>query len=70
MGNGISAVRIFFGHFFSGRSRNPRRTEPERGIIPELAETVIVGSVPESYTYFQSSDDMEDNAHEYIMNKG
>ena len=35
-----------------------------------VAETVFVGTVPESYTYFQSSDSMEDNAHEYIMNKG
>ena len=32
-----------------------------------VAETVIVGSVPESYTYFQS-DTIRDTAEEYIMN--
>ena len=36
-----------------------------------VAETVIVGSVPESYTYFDASDgQMEDYAEEYIMNNG
>ncbi|MBE7003600.1 MAG: sporulation protein YunB [Ruminococcaceae bacterium] len=34
-----------------------------------IAETVIVGSVPESYTYF-SSNDMAETAQEYVMNKG
>ena len=32
-----------------------------------VAETVIVGSVPESYTYFHS-DDIQSTAEEYIMN--
>jgi len=36
-----------------------------------VAETVIVGTVPQTYTYFQSSpEDMEENAQDYIMNKG
>ena len=33
-----------------------------------VAETVIVGSVPDSYTYFSSQDSSEDQAQEYIMN--
>ena len=35
-----------------------------------VAETVIVGSVPENYTYFSNGMDMADNAEEYIMNNG
>ena len=35
-----------------------------------VAETVIVGSVPESYTYFHSNDSITEQAHEYIMNQG
>lgn len=35
-----------------------------------VAETVIVGSVPETYTYFSNSADMAENAEEYIMNNG
>lgn len=34
-----------------------------------VAETVIVGGVPESYTYF-SSNQIEDAAKEYVMNQG
>lgn len=34
-----------------------------------VAETVIVGSVPENYTYFYSND-LEDTAKEYVMNQG
>ena len=35
------------------------------------AETVIVGSVPETYTYFSTTpDELEDTARDYIMNKG
>ena len=32
-----------------------------------VAETVIVGTVPESYTYFQSND-IGETAEEYILN--
>lgn len=32
-----------------------------------VAETVIVGAVPESYTYFQSND-IKDTAEEYVLN--
>jgi len=36
-----------------------------------VAETVIVGSVPENYTYFSTAPDEADNyAEEYIMNNG
>lgn len=35
-----------------------------------VAETVIVGAVPESYTYFHSGNDAEEDAYEYSMNKG
>lgn len=34
-----------------------------------VAETVIVGSVPESYTYFHSDDSITEQAHEFIMNQ-
>lgn len=35
-----------------------------------VAETVIVGAVPESYTYFDSGRDIEDEAYEYSLNNG
>lgn len=36
-----------------------------------VAETVIVGTVPESYTYFSTKpDEIDDYAEEYIMNNG
>ena len=35
-----------------------------------VAETVIVGNVPETYTYFSSLDAPEQQAQEYIMNNG
>ena len=36
-----------------------------------VAETVIVGSVPQTYTYFSADSDVIDNAaQEYIMNNG
>lgn len=36
-----------------------------------VAETIIVGSVPDTYTYFDASDSsMEDTARDYIMNNG
>ena len=36
-----------------------------------VAETVIVGNVPDTYTYFSTTEDkVEDYADEYIMNKG
>lgn len=36
-----------------------------------VAETVIVGSVPQTYTYFSTTEDkIEDYADEYIMNNG
>lgn len=35
-----------------------------------VAETIIVGNVPESYTYFNAaSEEMDDYAEEYILNK-
>ena len=36
-----------------------------------VAETVIVGSVPQTYTYFGTTDDeLEDMGKEYILNNG
>lgn len=36
-----------------------------------VAETVIVGNVPQTYTYFSTTEDkIEDYADEYIMNNG
>lgn len=35
-----------------------------------VAETVIVGAVPESYTYFDTGNEIEDDAYEYSMNNG
>ena len=35
-----------------------------------MAETVIVGSVPDNYTYFSNGENMEQNAEDYIMNNG
>lgn len=35
-----------------------------------VAETVIVGAVPESYTYFDSGRDVADEAYEYSLNNG
>lgn len=34
-----------------------------------VAETVIVGTVPETYTYFNSSEELAEDAKEYILNK-
>ena len=33
-----------------------------------LAETVIVGSVPDTYTYFDTREDMSSTAEDFIMN--
>ena len=34
-----------------------------------VAETIIVGSVPDTYTYFDASDgEMQDTARDFIMN--
>ncbi len=33
-----------------------------------VAETVIVGAVPDSYTYFHSGNDMEEDAYDYSLN--
>ena len=46
------------------------RTSTQVSNAFSVAETVIVGSVPDTYTYFSSGDPAEDKAHEYIMNKG
>ena len=35
-----------------------------------VAETVIVGSVPDTYTYFDTREDMISTAEDYIMNNG
>ena len=35
-----------------------------------VAETVIVGAVPDSYTFFHSGNDVQEDAYEYSMNNG
>lgn len=35
-----------------------------------VAETVIVGAVPDSYTYFDSGNALEEDAYEYSINNG
>lgn len=35
-----------------------------------VAETIIVGEVPDSYTYFNSGNPIEDDAYEYALNIG
>ena len=45
------------------------RTATQVSNVFTVAETVIVGSVPETYTYFNSGrNDLEYNAKEYILN--
>lgn len=46
------------------------RTSTQVSNAFSVAETVIVGEVPDSYTYFSSSDSIEDSAHEYAINNG
>lgn len=45
------------------------RTSAKVSNVYSVAETVIVGAVPESYTYFHSNNSIEDDAYEYSMNK-
>ena len=35
-----------------------------------VAETIIVGDVPDTYTYFDSGNGIEDDAYEYAINNG
>ncbi len=44
------------------------RTSTKVSNVYSVAETVIVGAVPETYTYFHSNNDPEDDAYEYSMN--
>lgn len=44
------------------------RTYTKVSNVFSVAETVIVGAVPDSYTYFQSDQPEEEVANEYIMN--
>jgi len=46
------------------------RTGTEVSNSFSVAETVIVGAVPESYTYFDSGNPIEEDAFEYTMNNG
>ena len=40
------------------------------GNVFSVAETVIVGAVPDSYTYFNSGREIEGDAYEYSLNNG
>lgn len=46
------------------------RTDTEVNSAFSVAETVIVGAVPDTYTYFDSDDPIEENAYEYAINNG
>ena len=46
------------------------RTGTEVSNSFSVAETVIVGAVPESYTYFDSGNPIEEDAFDYTMNNG
>ena len=46
------------------------RTGTEVSNAFSVAETVIVGAVPDSYTYFDSGNPIEEDAFEYTMNNG
>lgn len=46
------------------------RTSAEVTNAFAVAETVIVGAVPESYTYFDAGEPVEESAYEYSLNNG
>lgn len=47
-----------------------QRTSTKVSSAYSVAETVIVGAVPDSYTYFDSGNDIEEDAFEYSINNG
>ena len=47
-----------------------QRTSTKVSNAYSVAETVIVGAVPGSYTYFDSGNDIREDAFDYAMNKG
>ena len=47
-----------------------QRTSTKVSNAYSVAETVIVGDVPDSYTYFDSGNDVEEDAFEYSINNG
>ena len=46
------------------------RTETEVSSAFSVAETIIVGEVPDTYTYFDSGNAIEEDAYEYALNNG
>ena len=46
------------------------RTETEVSNAFSVAETIIVGEVPDTYTYFHSGGDVQEDAYEYSISKG
>lgn len=46
------------------------RTSTQVSSSFSVAETVIVGDVPDTYTYFDSGNDVEEDAYEYAINNG
>lgn len=46
------------------------RTDTEVSNSFSVAETVIVGAVPDSYTYFDSGNPIQEDAYEYSLNNG
>ena len=47
-----------------------QRTSTKVSSAYSVAETVIVGAVPDNYTYFDSGNDIKEDAFEYSINKG
>ena len=43
---------------------------PVSAVMVLVAETVIVGDVPDTYTQFDSGNAAEDDAYEYAINNG
>ena len=46
------------------------RTGTEVSNSFSVAETVIVGEVPGTYTYFDSGNNVQEDAYEYAINNG
>lgn len=45
------------------------RTQTQVNNVFSVAETVIVGAVPDTYTYFDSGENIKEDAYQYSLNK-
>ena len=60
----VGSSSAHFENAFASAGINQTRHE----IRCAVAETVIVGSVPDTYTYFDTREDMSSTAEDFIMN--